>query len=227
MIKKFNIQKLSGFRSNYDYSWMLNLSLKTKAKQLSYILIAVFFTSCSEVHTPKPRGYFRIHFPEKEYQRFSENYPYEFDYPIYAKVIPYRGEQKEDYWINLVFPKFNAELNISYKQVNDTNLTLLLDHSWTFIEKHNVKADGVKDIWFHDNEKHVYGGVFEIKGNVASPMQFFLTDSTNHFFRAALYFLEKPNKDSIAPVFNFIKPDIIRLVESFNWKNLKSNASDS
>lgn len=191
------------------------------------ILILVLITSCSEITSPKPRGYFRIHLPEKEYIEFSENFPYSFDYPKYAKVVSYEGEQNQKYWINLVFPEFNAEVNISYKEVNDTNLPLLLEHSWTFIEKHNIKADAVSDNWFYDNDKKVYGGVFEIKGNVASPMQFFLTDSVKHFFRGALYFLEIPNKDSLYPVIEFIKPDIFRLVESLKWKTIEINASDS
>ncbi|MBN2682685.1 MAG: gliding motility lipoprotein GldD [Bacteroidales bacterium] len=190
-------------------------------KKILYILSTlIVISSCSKVHTPKPRGYFRIHFPEKEYVKYTENCPYSFEYPIYAKVYPYRGEQKEKYWIDVVFPQFNAEINISYKEVNDTNLSILLDNSWTFLEKHNIKADAVVDNWFYQEEKKVYGAIFEIKGNVASPMQFFLTDSVKHFFRGALYFLEVPNKDSLFPVIEFIKPDIYRLVESLEWKKI-------
>jgi len=49
-------------------------------------------------------------------------------------------------------------------------------------------------------------------------LQFVITDSTKHFIRGALYFDNVPNKDSIAPVADYIRQDMMQLIESFSWK---------
>ena len=64
----------------------------------------------------------------------------------------------------------------------------------------------------------VYGILYDLTGNTASSVQFILTDSVKHFFRGALYFENVPNKDSIAPMSAYIREDVIRLMESFEWK---------
>ncbi|PIV58809.1 MAG: gliding motility lipoprotein GldD, partial [Bacteroidetes bacterium CG02_land_8_20_14_3_00_31_25] len=52
----------------------------------------------------------------------------------------------------------------------------------------------------------------------ASNIQFYVTDSIRHFVRGALYFETKPNKDSLAPIINFIEQDVTHLVETLRWK---------
>ena len=64
----------------------------------------------------------------------------------------------------------------------------------------------------------MHGILYDLKGNTASNVQFVLTDSTKHFFRGALYFNNVPNKDSIAPMSDYIREDIIHIMESFEWK---------
>ncbi|MFV0267582.1 MAG: gliding motility lipoprotein GldD, partial [Draconibacterium sp.] len=71
---------------------------------------------------------------------------------------------------------------------------------------------------FVNNASHVYGTIYRIRGNAASPMQFFLTDSTQHFLRGAFYIREVPDIDSLRPVIDFLEPDVIRLIETTNWK---------
>jgi len=53
---------------------------------------------------------------------------------------------------------------------------------------------------------------------VATPYQFFLTDSTHHFFRGALYYDATPNQDSLAPVNAFLLEDIQHILNTFRWK---------
>ena len=65
----------------------------------------------------------------------------------------------------------------------------------------------------------MYGILYQIKGNAASQVQFLLTDSVKHFLRGALYFNNRPNKDSIAPVANYITEDIVRLMETAEWSD--------
>jgi gliding motility-associated lipoprotein GldD len=87
------------------------------------------------------------------------------------------------------------------------------------VYKHTVKAENIAEIPYENAEQKVYGILYELTGNTASPVQFVLTDSNKNFFRGALYFENVPNKDSIAPIVQYVQKDIVRLIESFEWKN--------
>jgi gliding motility-associated lipoprotein GldD len=172
---------------------------------------------CSE-YIPKPRGYFRIDLPEKTYEIFNETgYPYSFEYANIAKVVPKRSDRLDSFWIDIVYPQFNARIYGSYKKI-DGNFREVSEDARTFVYKHTIKADAITEQPYVYDERKIYGILYELKGNTASGIQFILTDSTSHFFRGALYFNASPNKDSIAPVSAFIREDIIRMVESFEWR---------
>jgi gliding motility-associated lipoprotein GldD len=166
---------------------------------------------------PKPRGFFRIEFQKKTYhQLYSATFPYRFEIPDYAQVLPDYERQAEPFWINLEIPNHKAELHISYKPVNN-NLAKLTEDSRTLAYKHSIKADAINERVFINPEKKVYGTIYLIDGNAASPLQFYLTDSTKNFLRGALYIREVPNIDSIRPVIDFLTPDIIHLIETTEW----------
>ena len=83
---------------------------------------------------------------------------------------------------------------------------------------HAIRADAIPEQGFSNPDAHVYGVYYDLEGNTASPVQFFLTDSTRHFFRAALYYNAIPNADSLAPVNEVLRRDIHHLIESFRWQ---------
>lgn len=190
-------------------------------KILIICFIVTLLESCEErsISVPKQRGYFRIDLPKKEYIRFNEKFPYSFNYPKYSKIQIDSERNAEPYWINIQYPAFNATVHISYKNVKN-NLNKYVDDAHTLVFKHDIKADAIKTQEFHYEDKNVHGLLFDIKGDAASLMQFYITDSTEHFIRGALYFNVVPNKDSLAPVINFVRDDIIELISSFEWKKL-------
>ncbi len=181
------------------------------------ILLSLFLTSCRENTTPKPRGYFRIDLPEKKYQKFTSDCPYSFEYPVYATIIADADKNTEPCWINMDFNRIGGRLHISYKNINN-NLGQILEDSRKLAYKHSIKADAIHEQVFIQPERNIYGILYEIDGNAASSIQFYVTDSINHYVRGALYFNVEPNKDSLAPVIRFIKDDIIVMIESFEWK---------
>lgn len=189
-------------------------------KTAFFLLIIVFLaTSCSPDYIPKPHGYFRIEFKEKAYHKLdSVGLPYNFDIPKYAKAVPDKDRLTEPFWINLKVPAHKAEIHMSYKPVNH-NLDKLTEDSRTLAYKHTIKADAINEQLYINPVKKVYGTIYTIEGNAASPLQFYLTDSTKNFLRGALYFREVPNIDSIRPVIDFLTPDIIRIIETTEWKN--------
>ena len=60
--------------------------------------------------------------------------------------------------------------------------------------------------------------VTELEGEVPSQFQFHITDSTDHFLRGALYFKTATKNDSLAPAIEFLKSDIIHLLNTLEWK---------
>lgn len=187
------------------------------------ILISLFiffaaFTACEGSYSPKPRGYFRIDLPAKSYESFDTSFPFTFDYPKYAKITPDYQSPNEKYWINIEFPDFKGSLHISYKPING-NLINYLEDSRSLVMKHIPKASAIQDSLIFQPEQSVFGMIYHIQGaGVASPTQFFLTDSTHHFLRGALYFNIRPNNDSLSPVISFVNQDITRMIQSFRWK---------
>jgi gliding motility-associated lipoprotein GldD len=171
----------------------------------------------NDSYTPKRKGYFRITFPERTYLTYSAACPFTFSYPAYAQVVKDDDPSAEPCWLNIVFPRFKGKIYLSYKEVNN-NLNQYLEESRMFAIKHEVKASAINESTVMNPKDRVYGLIYDIQGNAASNIQFYLTDSTKNFIRGALYFYSIPNKDSLAPVLEFIKKDVYNMVQSFRWK---------
>jgi gliding motility-associated lipoprotein GldD len=160
----------------------------------------------------------RIDLPDKVYQLYDSVCPFSFEYPVYGIIKADTSRIAEPCWINLEFHRFGAKIHISYKPVNK-NLNTYTEDSRTLTYKHTVKADAISETLYSDEEERVFGILYEIKGDAASSVQFYVTDSTEHFLRGSLYFNVQPNADSLAPVINFFRDDIIHLIETLKWKN--------
>jgi gliding motility-associated lipoprotein GldD len=188
----------------------------------AYILLLFWLLgciSCGNDYSPKPRGYFRIDLPEKYYKEYKGNCPYTFEYPVYAEVIPDRSKDAKPCWLDVNFPGFNGKIHLSYQPITSKQVfNQLVEDARTFAFKHTVKATGINEGRIAYREKKVYGIYYTIEGNTASSVQFFLTDSTNHYLRGALYFNEEPRIDSIRPVLDFVKKDVDVFIKSFRWK---------
>ena len=191
--------------------------MRTTQQHIISLLLLLLVTACQPTSTPKPRGFVRIDFPAREYVLFDSVCPYTFEYPSYGKIIPDTDYITEPCWINIEFPDFKGTIHISYKEV-DQNLNDFIEDSRDLTYKHTIKADAIQETVYTNPELEVHGILYDIKGNAASNIQFYLTDSNEHFLRGSLYFNVQPDKDSLAPVISFFREDIIHMVESFAWK---------
>jgi gliding motility-associated lipoprotein GldD len=112
----------------------------------------------------------------------------------------------------------NGTIFLSYKSMKNKNdLAGLIEDAHNMSYKHTIKAEYINPIFIHP-KPDVYGLYYDVGGNAASNVQFFVTDSNHHFIRGALYFRNTPNIDSIAPVLNYVKDDVARLISTVNWK---------
>lgn len=191
----------------------------TKNSILLIIISFVMLMSCQNDTSPKPRGYFRIDLPEHQYKEFDTTFPFTFEYPVYTEVQTKGPNLQRPYWFNLYYPGFDGTVYFSFKPVKN-NLSQLINDSHEFVGKHLSKASAVDERMIEDREAQKFGLIFEIDGaETASPYQFFITDSTDKFLRGALYFNNRPNNDSLAPVITFVKQDMEHFIRTFQWKD--------
>ena len=195
---------------------------KNQIFNLKFIILNVVLflcVACNHVSTPKPYGYYRITLPDTSYVPFAARYPrypYSFALSQNAVVQP-RNDVDEPYWINLFYPALNATIHCSYKPVRN-NLRELTNDALEFVYRNASFANAIPEQDYAHPEAHVYGVLFDLEGNTASSCQFFVTDSTRNFFRASVYCNCQPNADSLAPVYNYLRKDVKRMVETFEWK---------
>lgn len=194
------------------------------------LLLLLCFAACDpdpeeQIIVPKPRMYPRIDFPAHTYKVFDSLCPYSFETPQYSVVLPDEGEYTEPCWVNVFYPRFGAVLHVSYKTVQG-NLNQFMKDCDNFAKKHTVKANGLEENVIFRDTARVFGLLYDIKGNAASNLQFFVTDSVRHFLRGSLYFNVAPNIDSLQPVIDFLREDIVQLVKTLKWKNAVSISSE-
>ncbi len=187
------------------------------------VLLGIGLCSCADdeddiVYTPKPKAYLRINFPEKKYTSYNSLCPYTFEIPVYAVVERDANSSAEPCWINIKYPQFRAQLHVSYKQVNN-NLSKFLEDSRELAVRHQIKASGLEQQVILRDTARVFGMMYDISGNTASSVQFYVTDSTKHFLRGSLYFNSAPNIDSMKIVIDFLKKDLFYMIQTFSWKD--------
>ena len=182
-------------------------------------LLATLFivASCGNQSIPKPYGYFRLDLPQKHYIKKDFQCPFTFEIPTYSRLELHHPDDPHPCWFNISFPRFHARVYMTYKQIHG-NLGQLSEETYKMAFKNEVKATNISTHVFQNDSAHVYGIVYDLSGDVASNMQFYLTDSTQNFLRGSLYFDTRPNADSLAPVAKFIKADILHLAATLRWK---------
>ena len=185
--------------------------------------IAPIFTACTseeESYIPKPYGYFRIELPEQSYQKLEGNYPYSFEHSKYAKVTQNTSANAEESWITLKYePTSVAEIHITYKEIKG-NEKLFMEyvndaHKLTFNEINTARSSAIDKMI---DSRNGNGIVFTIsEGEVPTVFNYWISDSTSHFFRAAMYVPTSNQNDSLAPILKYTKEDMMHMLETFEW----------
>ncbi|MBL7730329.1 MAG: hypothetical protein JNM88_04060 [Chitinophagaceae bacterium] len=198
-----------------------------KPFRITFLLVvfsSLLLACNSDYSTGKKKGYFNIEFPEKKYQPFDKpDYPYTFEYPVYATVTKdttFFDDKAGDWWINIDFPQFAGRIYVSYKAIGGAGNSfdsLVRDGFKMAYKQHVDVSTGIEESRIL-TPNSVEGMYFSLGGNTATANQFFLTDSTKHFLRGALYFDAAPNADSLRIVNDFLKKDLEHLINTLKWK---------
>lgn len=191
-----------------------------KNKGWLFIAIIGLLWGCSEeLPIPKPPTYLRTDFPKHTYHKVADVpvYSFEVSDQYVVKPITYRGEVTNHKEIFL--GPLNGILYLNYYPLpNRDTLIRYINLSNDKVDEHQVKADRIIDKNFIFKDKQVYGTFFEFEGNVATNFQFYLTDSTSRFIRGEVLMNCKPNFDSLRPSLDYLKQDLIHMIETFEWK---------
>lgn len=179
-------------------------------------MLSVLLMACEESYTPKPKGFNRIDLPVPTYQSLPNSYPYAFDYSTLAQL---EDDSTEAYWLNLNYDRFEATVQLTYKDLKNpkNKAEILLNESFELTKKHMVKAYSIEESLIAMKNGQV-ASVAELTGEVPTQFQFYTSDTTHHFFRGALYFNTALKNDSLAPVIEYIKKDIVHMLNTFEWK---------
>lgn len=184
-------------------------------------LMGFSLMSCDAVvPQPKPKGYPRIELPSNASKALNYPGPFEFEIAQVAVVrpAPERPEFPGGLWLNIDYPDFRSTIYLTYLPVTN-NLPELLDAANQQVyQGHVTMSEGIEERALVDSERKVFGRVFQLLGPVATPVQFYLTDSARHFLRGSLYFNYAANYDSIAPILTYLNQDIDRMMSSLVWK---------
>lgn len=188
------------------------------------MIIPGILCSCGdEDYVPKPKAYLRLEYPKATYEtKDFSNIPLSFDVSKLVDAIKVKPLESstESYGMNLNYKSLKATIFLTYKAIegDENNLTAFLRDAQKLTLEHTKKADEIPVYPYEDSNRKVYGLLSEVKGNAASPAQFYVTDSLNHFLTGSLYFKAKPNYDSILPAANYLQKDIQRIMETVQWK---------
>lgn len=183
-------------------------------------LIPFFFISCSQDYLPKPKGYNRIILPAQEYQALPDSFPYQFEYSKSARILKDSSWISERYWIDLTYPGLGANVQITYKSIDGDRKKAAeyFNDSYRLTAKHNVKAYAI-DENILELPNGDFASVVSLEGEVPTQFQFHVSDSTQHFMRGALYFRMATKNDSLSPVIDYLKKDIIHMLTTLQWNN--------
>ena len=183
------------------------------------VIFSYFFSSCTQEFSPKPKAYNKIDLPPHQFRKLKEEHPYTFEYSTYAQILKDTSGISEPHWIDLWYPDFKSNIQITYKSFDKENKKFdeLVDDSHKLTSKHQIKAYSIDEGTIKTANGYV-ATIFELSGEVPSQFQFYVTDSSRHFLRGALYFRTATKNDSLAPVIEYMKEDIMHLLNTLKFE---------
>ena len=196
-----------------------------KNNQKSFIRVLLAFLilnayACKEpAPVPKPPTYLNINFPHHSYSIVKGDCPYEFKLASLYNYKTIENSKFNSCIQEIKLGPLNGSLFLYYISIpSKDSLPDIINFSNDRVDEHKFKADKIEFEQIIDTKNRVFGTFFELKGNVATNFQFYLTDSSQHFVRGEVLLNCRPNYDSLRPVLNYLKIDLLELVHNFKWK---------
>jgi len=180
----------------------------------------VLASSCDRDYIPKPLGYNRLELPEPEYRSLPDTLPYTFEYSKHAKLLRDTSYVRGKFWIEIYYPSIKSNIHITYQPLKGSKKLLreFIDDSYTLTAKHQIKAYAINEV-ITVTPSGKTAVIAELEGEVPSQFQFTVTDSAKNFLRGALYFNTKVQNDSLAPAIEYMKRDMMHIINTLEWRS--------
>lgn len=197
----------------------LNHNPASCLKYATMSVILMILSGCDREYLPKPLGYNRLELPEPAYQSLPDSLPYTFQYSRHAQLLSDTLAINERFWIEIYYPKLKSDVHITYKPLGNSDKLLkeFMNDAYTLTAKHQIKAYAINEV-ITVTPSGKTAVIAELEGEVPSQFQFTITDSTENFIRGALYFNTKVQNDSLAPAIDYMKRDIMHMINTLEWK---------
>jgi gliding motility-associated lipoprotein GldD len=188
-------------------------------RYVSCFMLMLAFASCDREYLPKPLGYNRLELPEPAYRNIPDTLPYSFEYSKHARLLPDTSSIREKFWIEIYYPSLKSNIHVTYKPLNYSARLLkeFMDDAYTLTAKHQIKASAINEV-ITVTPSGKTAVIAELEGEVPSQFQFTITDSAKHFLRGALYFNTQVQNDSLAPAIEYMKRDMMHIINTLEWK---------
>jgi gliding motility-associated lipoprotein GldD len=185
-----------------------------------WLLFTLLCASCTQEYQPKPKGYNRLILPLTEYRISPDSLPYQFEYSKHARLLRDSSSIRERHWVEIYYPELKANIHITYKRIghNDQLLKEFMNDAYHLTAKHQIKAYAIDEM-ISKTPSGKTAVIAEIDGEVPSQFQFTMTDSTKNFLRGALYFNTRVQNDSLKPAIEYMKKEVMHLINTVEWKN--------
>ncbi len=192
--------------------------MKNMKLLISLSLLVFMFVGCKEeANIPKPPTYLRLELPDHAYKVYRDDCPYSFDIADLYKVNQAPVDQEGNACHKRIeLGTLNGTAYLRYWKITKP-LAFYINNANDEIDRHKLKATNIIDKQIIRPEDNVYGTFFELQGNVATPYQFYLTDSVENFIYCEVLFNSTPNYDSLVPTLDYLEQDLMRLVETLEW----------
>ena len=128
-------------------------------------------------------------YQKEEYISLPDSLPYSFDVSKAVRILRDSSYIAERYWIDLYYPTITANIQITYKALNEDRQLLeeLVNDAYRLTSKHQIKAYAIEETVVRTPSGKT-AVIAELEGEVPSQFQFFVTDSTHNFLRGAPLF---------------------------------------
>lgn len=187
-------------------------------KSKLFLILGLCLAACGDEQAiPKPPTYLRLNLPEHSYSVFKEdNCRYQFELPSIYTVKKVYTDEGLTCNKDIDLGPLNGIMFLSYIEM-DKPLATYIDHAIQKVDEHKIKATAIEDYNIIRKNDKMYGTFFELQGDVASPFQFYLTDSVSRFVSGVVYFNATPKYDSLKPSLDYLKVDLDQMLKTFKW----------
>lgn len=176
----------------------------------------LLLAGCVADPRPRPYAYPRIELPPHRYQAFDRpECPFTFEYPVYGQL---EDQRIDSCFFNLYFPRFDCRWHITARTLDPARgvtYHFTLEDFRQLVHKHTRKGSVYES---YIETPHGRGVFYELYGEVPTSADFFFSDSAHYALTTSFYFNTALRNDSLKPVIDYMKRDLLHMVETLRWK---------